>query len=316
MRFRPSLGARDQWLPLDPPTPGAATLGGVLAVNAAGPRRHGYGTARDLVIGLRVVAADGQLIRGGGQGREERGGLRPREALHRLARHARHHRRRDAQAAPPARGRGRLLGDLPHPRRRRPRPRRCSPPPSSARPRWCCWTREPPRPPRPARGCRPSPLPTVLVAFDGLARAVAWQGDETARRLRAAGARAVDVLDAGGTARALEAVREARRLLPDPVALATVGVLPADAGGLPRRGANDGRGRGLRARRRRAGGARTGDARPRARARRARAPAPPPCSPRGARRRGRAAGTSPSSGRRSACAKPARCGIRPGRALR
>ena len=47
-------------------------------------------------------------------------------------------------------------------------------------------------------GLPPSPLPTVLVAFDGLARAVAWQGDETARRLRAAGARAVDVLDAGG----------------------------------------------------------------------------------------------------------------------
>jgi glycolate oxidase FAD binding subunit len=52
-----ALGARDQWLPLDPPMPGAATLGGVLATNAAGPRRHGYGTARDLVIGLRVVGA-------------------------------------------------------------------------------------------------------------------------------------------------------------------------------------------------------------------------------------------------------------------
>jgi len=32
-----ALGARDQWLPLDPPTPGAATLGGVLAVNTAVP---------------------------------------------------------------------------------------------------------------------------------------------------------------------------------------------------------------------------------------------------------------------------------------
>jgi glycolate oxidase FAD binding subunit len=72
--------------------------------------------------------------------------------------------------------------------------------------------------------------PAVLLAFDGLARAVAWQGDEAARRLRTAGARAVDVLDAGGTARALEAVREARQLLSEPVAIATVGVLPADVG--------------------------------------------------------------------------------------
>jgi glycolate oxidase FAD binding subunit len=73
--------------------------------------------------------------------------------------------------------------------------------------------------------------PAVLVAFDGLARTVAWEGDEAARCLRAVGARSVEVLDAGGTARALGAVREARRLLASPVAIATAGVLPADVGG-------------------------------------------------------------------------------------
>jgi glycolate oxidase FAD binding subunit len=62
-----ALGTRGQWLSLDPPFPGRATLGGVLAANAAGPRRHLYGTARDLVIGMRVVGADGALVRAGGK---------------------------------------------------------------------------------------------------------------------------------------------------------------------------------------------------------------------------------------------------------
>lgn len=61
------LGKRGQWLSLDPATAGGATVGGVLATNAAGPRRHLYGTARDLVIGLTVVAADGSVVRGGGK---------------------------------------------------------------------------------------------------------------------------------------------------------------------------------------------------------------------------------------------------------
>lgn len=62
-----ALRARGQWLSLDPPEPERATIGGVVAANAAGPRRHLYGTARDLVIGLHVVTADGALVRGGGK---------------------------------------------------------------------------------------------------------------------------------------------------------------------------------------------------------------------------------------------------------
>jgi glycolate oxidase FAD binding subunit len=70
----------------------------------------------------------------------------------------------------------------------------------------------------------------VLVAFDGLAGAVASEREEAARRLRAEGARTVEVLGDAGTARALAAVREARRLVTDSVAVATAGVRPADVG--------------------------------------------------------------------------------------
>lgn len=62
-----ALRQRGQWLSLDPPDAGRATVGGVLATNASGPRRHLYGTARDLLIGVTVVTADGSVVRGGGK---------------------------------------------------------------------------------------------------------------------------------------------------------------------------------------------------------------------------------------------------------
>src|SRR5438477_1609240 len=62
-----ALRARGQWLSLDPPDAARATLGGVLAANASGPRRHLYGTARDLLIGVTVVTADGAVVHGGGK---------------------------------------------------------------------------------------------------------------------------------------------------------------------------------------------------------------------------------------------------------
>src|SRR5207237_4512276 len=43
------------------------TIGGVLATNAYGPRRHLYGSARDLLIGVTVVTADGSVVKGGGK---------------------------------------------------------------------------------------------------------------------------------------------------------------------------------------------------------------------------------------------------------
>ncbi len=61
------LRGRGQWLSLDPPDAARATLGGVLASNASGPRRHLYGTARDVLIGLTVVTGEGAVVRGGGK---------------------------------------------------------------------------------------------------------------------------------------------------------------------------------------------------------------------------------------------------------
>jgi glycolate oxidase FAD binding subunit len=60
------LAPAGQWLALDPPEP-RATLGGVVAADASGPRRLRYGTVRDLIIGITVVLADGTVARAGGK---------------------------------------------------------------------------------------------------------------------------------------------------------------------------------------------------------------------------------------------------------
>jgi glycolate oxidase FAD binding subunit len=61
-----ALAPAGQWLALDPPEP-RATVGGVVAAGASGPRRLRYGTARDLIIGITVVLADGTVARAGGK---------------------------------------------------------------------------------------------------------------------------------------------------------------------------------------------------------------------------------------------------------
>jgi glycolate dehydrogenase FAD-binding subunit len=61
------LAAHRQRLALDPPLPRRATIGGVVAANAFGPRRLRYGAARDLVVGMSFVRADGTAARGGGK---------------------------------------------------------------------------------------------------------------------------------------------------------------------------------------------------------------------------------------------------------
>jgi glycolate oxidase FAD binding subunit len=61
------LKTKGQFLALDPPHAQHATIGGILAANASGPQRLRYGSARDLVIGLRVVLADGTIARSGGK---------------------------------------------------------------------------------------------------------------------------------------------------------------------------------------------------------------------------------------------------------
>jgi glycolate oxidase FAD binding subunit len=59
------LAGHGQMLALDPP--GNPTIGACVAANLSGPRRHRYGTARDLVIGVTVVLADGTIASSGGK---------------------------------------------------------------------------------------------------------------------------------------------------------------------------------------------------------------------------------------------------------
>ncbi len=63
--FQAFLGRSGQFLALDPPHPDRATIGGILAANSSGPRRLRYGSARDLLIGIKVVQADGRVIKAG-----------------------------------------------------------------------------------------------------------------------------------------------------------------------------------------------------------------------------------------------------------
>ncbi len=65
--FQHTLAQAGQWLPLDPPFPKAMTLGALIAGNHSGPRRWGFGTARDWLIGISVVLPDGRLVKSGGK---------------------------------------------------------------------------------------------------------------------------------------------------------------------------------------------------------------------------------------------------------
>jgi glycolate oxidase FAD binding subunit len=61
------LAKEGQWLPVDVPQPEKATLGGAIALNKSGPRRYGYGTLRDYVIGISFVTDDGVEVKAGGR---------------------------------------------------------------------------------------------------------------------------------------------------------------------------------------------------------------------------------------------------------
>ncbi len=62
-----ALAAEGQRLPVDVPNPDRATLGGALAANLSGPRRLGFGTLRDYVIGISFVTDEGHEVKGGGR---------------------------------------------------------------------------------------------------------------------------------------------------------------------------------------------------------------------------------------------------------
>ena len=62
-----ALAASGQNVGLDAPLADRATIGGILAANVSGSRRLAFGTARDLVIGMRVVQPDGRITKSGGK---------------------------------------------------------------------------------------------------------------------------------------------------------------------------------------------------------------------------------------------------------
>ncbi len=62
-----ALGEHDQWLPIDPPLAHLWTVRDVLDHGITGPRRCGHGLVRDHVLGLRVILANGEVIRTGGK---------------------------------------------------------------------------------------------------------------------------------------------------------------------------------------------------------------------------------------------------------
>jgi glycolate oxidase FAD binding subunit len=61
-----TLARHGQMIPLEGPYGESATVGGVVAANISGARRRLYGTARDLVIGMKFATLDGKLVQSGG----------------------------------------------------------------------------------------------------------------------------------------------------------------------------------------------------------------------------------------------------------
>jgi len=66
-QLQQQLATKGQRLSLDAPNADQATIGGLLATNSSGPKRLRYGTARDLLIGLKVIQASGEVARSGGR---------------------------------------------------------------------------------------------------------------------------------------------------------------------------------------------------------------------------------------------------------
>jgi glycolate oxidase FAD binding subunit len=58
---------RGYFLPLDPPFTERATIGGIVATNSSGPKRLLYGTARDLITGIKAVFPNGDIVVSGGK---------------------------------------------------------------------------------------------------------------------------------------------------------------------------------------------------------------------------------------------------------
>jgi glycolate oxidase FAD binding subunit len=230
-----TLRARGQWLSLDPPDGARATVGGLIAANAAGPRRQLYGTVRDLLIGVTVVTAAGEVVRGGGKVVKNVAGydlpklfvgswgtlgvvvdatfkLRPRPDDERLIA-VRFDCLKDCGAAV----RALLAGDL------IPNAVEILDPISAA-----------------ALGL--AATATLVVGFDGLREQIDWQAAELATLLAPLGGRDLETLPATTWPRLATIGREA---FAEPAALMTLSVLPTLVVDVMEQGASAARQRGL-----------------------------------------------------------------------
>ena len=57
----------DQWLPLDPFGTDDGTIGATIATGSAGPLATGFGSPRDLLLGIEFVNGRGDVVRAGGK---------------------------------------------------------------------------------------------------------------------------------------------------------------------------------------------------------------------------------------------------------
>lgn len=62
-----TMTERRQFLALDVPLSGRATMGGIVSANTTGFWRPTYGAPRDLLIGMRAVMTNGDAVKGGGK---------------------------------------------------------------------------------------------------------------------------------------------------------------------------------------------------------------------------------------------------------
>ncbi len=114
----------DRLFPLSLGAEGSCTIGGNLSTNAGGIAALAYGVARDLVLGLEVVLADGRIMHGLSSLKKDNTGYDPARSVRRRGRHAGHHHCRDAEDVSISRARS----------------KRRSRPSSPRRMRSCCWT--------------------------------------------------------------------------------------------------------------------------------------------------------------------------------
>ncbi|MSU78585.1 MAG: FAD-binding oxidoreductase [Gemmataceae bacterium] len=65
--LRDTLAREKLRLPIDVAHADRATLGGIIAANTSGPRRYGFGTLRDYVIGISALNDEGNEFKAGGR---------------------------------------------------------------------------------------------------------------------------------------------------------------------------------------------------------------------------------------------------------